>query len=261
MVLPTTSWTSWRPAIQLNPLIQPLEKRGSQIWSSDLMLFSICGAPAPLENCCTVEEAWEIVLRKHPGRWTWNIIMEVWKIIFLSKWVICRFHVNLPGCTQVESDALNGNLEYLPSYTFPLVHVAHFSPISCNVGKKNAYVSSIWDIPMVTSGYNQPGVMKNLHCFAVWFSSCGDNCNFNITPGDMCRNERKNHKCIFNHKSNPLQPFRSFRIVGKMMQMMQVNTLDLGWVALLFCNNGVVEAWGQTSGVPKEKLLEKHPNT
>ena len=24
--------------------------------------------------------------------------MEVWKIIFLSKWVICRFHVNLSGC-------------------------------------------------------------------------------------------------------------------------------------------------------------------
>ena len=35
----------------------------------------------------------------HPWRLTWNIIMEVWKIIFLSKWVICRFHVNLPGCT------------------------------------------------------------------------------------------------------------------------------------------------------------------
>ncbi len=34
----------------------------------------------------------------HPGRLTWNIIMEVWKIIFLSKWVIYRFHVNLPGC-------------------------------------------------------------------------------------------------------------------------------------------------------------------
>ena len=34
----------------------------------------------------------------HPGRLTWNTIMEVWKIIFLSKWVICRFHVNLPGC-------------------------------------------------------------------------------------------------------------------------------------------------------------------
>ena len=29
----------------------------------------------------------------HPWRLTWNIIMEVWKIMFLSKWVICRFHV------------------------------------------------------------------------------------------------------------------------------------------------------------------------
>ena len=27
--------------------------------------------------------------------------MEVWKIMFLSKWVICRFHVNLPGCNKV----------------------------------------------------------------------------------------------------------------------------------------------------------------
>ena len=37
--------------------------------------------------------------RLHPGRLTWNIIMEVSKIVFLSKWVICRFHLNLPGCT------------------------------------------------------------------------------------------------------------------------------------------------------------------
>ena len=34
-----------------------------------------------------------------PGRLTWNITMEVWKIIFNSKWLISRFHVNLPGCT------------------------------------------------------------------------------------------------------------------------------------------------------------------
>ena len=27
--------------------------------------------------------------------------MEVWKIIFLSKWVICRLHVNLPGCSVI----------------------------------------------------------------------------------------------------------------------------------------------------------------
>ena len=37
-------------------------------------------------------------LNVHPRRLTWNIIIEVWKIIFLSKWVICRFHVNPPGC-------------------------------------------------------------------------------------------------------------------------------------------------------------------
>ena len=43
-----------------------------------------------------IEQNWQI----HPGRLTWNIIIGVWKIIFLSKWVICRFHVNLPGCTQ-----------------------------------------------------------------------------------------------------------------------------------------------------------------
>ena len=35
----------------------------------------------------------------HLGKWTWTIIKEVWKIIFLSKWVICRFHVNLPRCS------------------------------------------------------------------------------------------------------------------------------------------------------------------
>ena len=32
---------------------------------------------------------------------THDILMEVWKIIFLSKWVICRFHVNLPGCKVI----------------------------------------------------------------------------------------------------------------------------------------------------------------
>ena len=27
--------------------------------------------------------------------------MEVWKIMFLSKWVIYMFHVNLPGCNRI----------------------------------------------------------------------------------------------------------------------------------------------------------------
>ena len=46
---------------------------------------------------------WHLHSSLHPGRLTWTIIMEVWKIIFLSKWVICRFHVNLPGCNSPES--------------------------------------------------------------------------------------------------------------------------------------------------------------
>ena len=29
------------------------------------------------------------IYQLHPWRLTWNIVMEVWKIIFLSKWVIC----------------------------------------------------------------------------------------------------------------------------------------------------------------------------
>ena len=29
-----------------------------------------------------------------------HVLMEVWKMIFLSKWVICRFHINLPGCND-----------------------------------------------------------------------------------------------------------------------------------------------------------------
>ena len=50
----------------------------------------------------------------HLWRLTWNIIMEVWKIVFLSKWGICRFHVNLPGCIRyVQASDLHSIL--LPS--------------------------------------------------------------------------------------------------------------------------------------------------
>ena len=53
----------------------------------------------------------------HPWRLTWNIIMEVWKIMFLSKWVICRFHVNLPECIHwlVSSDSDSFILNWFPS--------------------------------------------------------------------------------------------------------------------------------------------------
>ena len=34
----------------------------------------------------------------HPERLTWNPTMEVWKMMFLSNWVIFMFHVNFQGC-------------------------------------------------------------------------------------------------------------------------------------------------------------------
>ena len=51
----------------------------------------------------TIARWWVI----HPWRLTWNIIMEVWKIIFLSKWVICMFHANLPGCKSYKTNTRN----------------------------------------------------------------------------------------------------------------------------------------------------------
>ena len=40
-------------------------------------------------------ECWIYV---HPWKLTWNPKMEIWKMIFLFKQVIFRFHVHFPGC-------------------------------------------------------------------------------------------------------------------------------------------------------------------
>ena len=39
----------------------------------------------------TIPSMMGFLVRLHPARLTWTIIVEVWKIIFLSKRVICRF--------------------------------------------------------------------------------------------------------------------------------------------------------------------------
>ena len=45
--------------------------------------------------------------------------MEVWKIMFLSKWVICRFHVNLPGCIKSWVDlGKSFQLDVLKNFAF-----------------------------------------------------------------------------------------------------------------------------------------------
>jgi len=45
-------------------------------------------------SCCKTHWGLQVLKLLHPGRsgrLTWNIILEVWKMIFLSKWVIYRF--------------------------------------------------------------------------------------------------------------------------------------------------------------------------
>ena len=55
------------------------------------------------EFCCPAD-SWKYTPDQnvHPGRLTWNIIMEVWQMIFLFNWVIFWFHVSLPGCMIIE---------------------------------------------------------------------------------------------------------------------------------------------------------------
>ena len=63
-------------------------------------------------------EDWEVMLLSckvpdlHPGKFTWNPKMEVWKMMFLFNWVIFRFHVNFPGCNRKNRDMF-GNLSSL----------------------------------------------------------------------------------------------------------------------------------------------------
>ena len=47
---------------------------------------------------------WNVYLPIYPWKLPWNPKMEVWKMIFLFKQVIFRFHVNFPGCKIFTTD-------------------------------------------------------------------------------------------------------------------------------------------------------------
>ena len=47
--------------------------------------------------------------------------MEVWKIIFLSKWGILRFHVNLAGCNKYLMKINSWKIKCLVEMLGPLV--------------------------------------------------------------------------------------------------------------------------------------------
>ena len=46
-----------------------------------------------------VTQIWDL----HPGKLTWNTIMEVWKMMFLFNLVIFMFHVNFQGSTLLRT--------------------------------------------------------------------------------------------------------------------------------------------------------------
>ena len=100
------------------------------------------------------EVSWSSKLGLHPGRLTWNIIMGVGKMIFLSKWVIYRFHVNLPGCTKLAailpgSSLKSGRPRPLTRRRFPLApsfsHTCHSD--LCGLG-----VLEFQSVPISTKG-------------------------------------------------------------------------------------------------------------
>ena len=84
--------------------------------------------------------------RIHPWRLTWNIVMEVWKIMFLSRWVICRFHVILPGCIE-------------PLYPWDFDFTIQNSqkkdmPGSLFFDRDHGNLSQTWQFSLIDSGWN-----------------------------------------------------------------------------------------------------------
>ena len=73
-----------------------------------------------------------------PGRLTWNIIIEVGKIMFLSKRVICRFHVNIPGCNWDDPPSI-----YLANSNELLKNLNHSPPSKGSVFCRMASTKNI----------------------------------------------------------------------------------------------------------------------
>ena len=63
-----------------------------------MLLLWQCGTTPPCGNT----RKWKFAAYNHLKINMEHVLMDVWKIIFLPKWVICRFHVNLPGCNHLK---------------------------------------------------------------------------------------------------------------------------------------------------------------
>ena len=84
----------------------------------------------------------------HPWKLTWNLTMKVWKMVFLLKQVIFRFHVNFPGCTSF-CFVLVICCVFIPSHGPTLC--AHLmrndSLFVCSVPGTHRWNLSIWSVP------------------------------------------------------------------------------------------------------------------
>ena len=58
----------------------------------------------------------------HPRRLTWNLKLMVWKLIFLFKQVVVRFHVNLPGCIPSQNTFESMSFRKKPKVGYVIVH-------------------------------------------------------------------------------------------------------------------------------------------
>ena len=61
----------------------------------------------------------------HPGRLTWNIIMEALEDHF-PKWVIYMFHVNLPGCAWMQTKQSWRNIRNIRNITIRTIELVSF---------------------------------------------------------------------------------------------------------------------------------------
>ena len=93
-----SSWVAW----SLGSF--PVRISLSTSWFRSLVVTSCRVWLRDLMFCCKKAEVTKAVTSAiHPGRLTWNIIIEVWKIMFLSKWVICMFMLIFQG-VEIPSD-------------------------------------------------------------------------------------------------------------------------------------------------------------
>ena len=102
----------------------------------------------------------ERALRLHPGRLTWNIIMEVWKIIFFSTWLIYRFHVILPGCRYSQTKISKWkNHDTLHPMVFYQIRWLQMSPTLVKHDKFNIYCTALFLMHISTG---DSGMFRNL---------------------------------------------------------------------------------------------------